>query len=310
MTSTPSAPLLPKSPKLRFVWGGALIAFGIFLLFRATGSGSPDVPGLTLLVVDEAQTPLACTSTLWRVEAGRSTANEGASQACEEGRLSWSELEAGDYRLVVQAPGRERHERRVAVDFSEVDLGVQVLQDGRRVEGRVVMAEVPVEGALVLVEGGRRVRSDAEGRFVLEGLPQGELELRAAAQGGRGKASLPASVLEVSEVVIPLERGQGQGLLGLKFERKSSGPVVTDLLPNSPAASQLEYGDRLLRVDGVALTQLDSSEIAQILAGEVGSVARLEVERAGEPWTVELARIAPHTLAEPASLSQEHPPED
>ena len=72
--------------------------------------------------------------------------------------------------------------------------------------------------------------------------------------------------------------------------------MVTDLLPNSPAAKQLEFGDRILMVDGVSLSQLDSSEIAQVLAGEAGSVASLQVERAGEPWGVELARIAPHAL--------------
>ncbi|MEC7240442.1 MAG: hypothetical protein VXW32_04335, partial [Myxococcota bacterium] len=67
MTSTPSAPAPPKSAKLRFVWGGALIVFGVFLLFRATGSGSPDVSGVAIRIVDDEQQPLPCSSTLWRV---------------------------------------------------------------------------------------------------------------------------------------------------------------------------------------------------------------------------------------------------
>lgn len=297
MTSTPPASTPSKSPKLRIVWGGALIAFGILLLFRATGSGSPDNSGITVYLVDGEQKPIACSSTLWRVEAGSSHADEEASQACVEGRLTWSGLDHGEYRLVVQSPGKERLEQRVAVSFSEVDLGTRTLSEGLRVEGRVVMGEEPVSGALVLVEGGRRVHSDTEGRFALDGLPRKDLEFRAAAEGGRGSATFQlGDESGESVLVIALERGRGQGLLGLKFELRGGGPVVTDLLPNSPAAKKLEFGDRILMVDGVSLSQLDSSEIAQVLAGEAGSVASLQVERAGEPWGVELARIAPHAL--------------
>ena len=311
MTSNPSAPAPPKSPKLSFVWGGSLIVFGIFLLFRATGSGEPDVSGISVRVVDEAQEPLVCSSTLWRVEAGRSQASERASQTCEDGRLSWQDLDHGDYRLVVQSPGKERYEKRVAVDFGQVDLGTQILTEGQRVEGRVEMGGQPVSGALVLVEGGRRVHTDEEGRFAVEGLPMRDLEFRAAAEGGRGSAKIEVSGLEpTTELVIALERGRGQGLLGLKFELRNGGPVVTDLLPNSPAAEQLEHGDRLLMVDGVSVRQLDSSEIAQVLSGEVGSLARLQVERAGEPWDVELTRIAPHALTEPGAIQEDSIPAD
>ena len=289
MTSTPSAPASLKSSKLRFVWGGALIAFGVFLLFRATGSGSPDVSGIAIRLVDDEQQSLPCSSTLWKVENGRSVAEEASSQKCVEGRLFWRRLEPGEYRLVVHSPGKERLEKRVAVDFGEVDLGTQVLAEGLRVEGRVVLAKTPVSGALVLIEGGRRVHSDEEGRFVLEGLPRRELELRAAAEGARGTSTIQPGESAKTEVLIVLERGRGQGLLGLKFEIREEGPVVTDLLPNSPAAKQLEHGDRLLTVDGVSVSQLDSSEVAQVLTGEVGSIAHLQVERAGQPWEVELA---------------------
>ena len=299
MTSTPSAPAPPKSAKLRFVWGGALIVFGVFLLFRATGSGSPDVSGVAIRIVDDEQQPLPCSSTLWRVERGRSVADDSASQKCVEGQLRWQKLEHGEYRIVVHSPGKERFEKRVAVDFGEVDLGTQVLSEGLRIEGRVVLGQAPVAGALVLVEGGRRILSDDEGRFVLEGLPRRDLELRAASEGARGSSTVEPGGLAEAEALIVLERGRGQGLLGLKVELREKGPVVTDLLPNSPAAQHLEHGDLLITVDGVSVSSLDNSEVAQVLAGEVGSVSRLQLERAGQPREVELSRIAPSALAEP-----------
>jgi len=52
----------------------------------------------------------------------------------------------------------------------------------------------------------------------------------------------------------------------------------------------------LLRVDGVEVSELSSEQVAQVLAGEIDSLATLVVERAGESRTLELRRIDPLEL--------------
>lgn len=314
MPSEPSAPPHKSSRKPRVFLGVSVMVLVRTLLvllagvglFRLTGSGDPDVPGIRVQLLDSQQNPVACTSTLWFEDAGRSQAGEDSSRLCEQGELVWTDLEAGSYRLVAQAPGKERFERRVQVDFAAIDLGVVVVSDGMRVEGQVVMAEEPVGDALILVEGGRRVQSGPDGRFALDGLPAQDLEFRAAAEGGRGAARFEISKAGEEVFQIQLERGRGQGLLGLRFESRTRGPVVTDLLSGTPASQELERGDLLLEVDGVALLQLAKQEVAQVLAGEVGSVAALKIERAGVVRDVSLKRVAPQTLIDvPPSSAEE-----
>jgi hypothetical protein len=193
-----------------------------------------------------------------------------------------------------QSKGMMLMEKVVTVEKDSVNLGEFTLVPGRTIQGVVLMGETPVEGALVLVEGGRRTQSDPDGRFIVKGLPKTELSLRAAAQAGRGALELAAD--ESDGLVVRLERGKGQGLLGLRFERKDRGLVVTELLPNTAAAESLERGDLLLKVDGVELFELSSDEVAQILAGEIDSLATLVVRRGGEIRALELRRIDPIEL--------------
>jgi hypothetical protein len=193
-----------------------------------------------------------------------------------------------------QAKGMMLMEKLVTVEKDSVDLGEFILVPGRTIQGVVLMGGTPVEGALVLVEGGRRTQSDSLGRFIIKGLPTTELSLRAAAQAGRGALELSAD--ESDGLVMQLERGKGQGLIGLRFERKDTGLVVTELLPNTAAAEFLERGDLLLKVDGVEVFELSSEEVAQVLAGEIDSIATIVVRRAGESRTLELRRIDPFEL--------------
>ena len=278
--------------------------FALFVLVSAffalqvlNGAGDVDA-GVRLRLVNAAGEPLECAATLWSEGEGQRQASELSSQACKEGWLHWSDLTPGDYRVMTQAKGMQLLEKTVRVDDALVDLDEVVLVDGRSVSGRVMLAGEPVDGALILVEGGRRTHSDKDGLFSFRGLPKTALSLRAAAQAGRGAVEISEDYDGSEELLVLLERGRGQGLLGLKFEQKDSGPVVVDLLESTDAADQLERGDRLLRVDGVAVADLTAEEIAQLLAGQVDSKAHLEIERAGERKSLTLNRIDPVLLTQ------------
>ena len=274
--------------------GLGALGVGVFLL---SGSGDVDEPGFSIGLRDFRGDEAECSATLWRESDGKRHATESSSKPCEAGRLSWTNLQPGIYRLIAHSPESERLEKQVKIDFKFVDLGTVDLQKGMRLQGKVWMEGDPVADALILVEGGRRSRSDAEGRFSIDGLPLKELEVRAAAQAGRGAIRVLPEMSN-QDISFELTRGKGQGLLGLQFDLKERGPVVTALLPGSGAAAELEPGDLLLQVDGVGVLDLSKDEVAQILSGETGSKSSIQIERAGETRDVLLSRMDPVELVE------------
>jgi hypothetical protein len=273
----------------------ALVFIGSFAL-RSWKHLDANTSGLSLRLVNAEGEALDCAATLWVEGKGIRQANQTSSQTCQDGWLAWTELSPGPYRVISQAEDMVLFEQVVDIDQDFVELGEITLVEGRNIRGLVLLGGQPIGGALILVEGGRRTHSDEEGRFSFRGLPKTTLALRAAAQASRGALDVPADAQE--DLVLHLERGRGQGLLGLKFKRKALGPVVVDLLDGTAAAEQLERGDRILYVDGVAVGQLTSEEIAQLLAGELSSYATLLIERAGEQQSVTLLRIDPVALTQ------------
>lgn len=70
-----------------------------------------------------------------------------------------------------------------------------------------------------------------------------------------------------------------------------AGVRVVEVPADSPAArAGLQPGDRILQVDGKALTGRSSQDVQQLLSGEVGSTASLEVLRDGEVLALHIAR--------------------
>ena len=277
----------------------ALVA-GSVGLFRLTGSGDVDQSGFSIEFRDAQGGPAECVATLWLKTGGQRQASETASQNCVAGRVEWIPIEPGTYQLIAQSPGHERVEKSLNIGMKTVDFGSMDLRKGMRIEGLVELEGAPVADALILLEGGRRTTSNAEGRFVVDGLPREELELRAAAQAGRGALRVrPEDTVE--DLHLVLTRGKGQGLLGLQFDLRAKGPVVTALLSGSEASEELERGDLLVEIDGVGVRELSKEEVAQVLAGEVGSTAFLKVERAGELREINLRRMDPLNLVESGS---------
>jgi hypothetical protein len=281
-----------------------LLVFAASLFFRGPqqGEGEPQDVGqvedrgleIALRLVSESGEPIACAGTLWRQNDGSRRASEESTEWCVDGWLKWRGVAPGKYRLMTQAEGMQLVEKDVEIASESIHLGEIALKPGRSIEGQVVLAGKPIEGALVLVEGGRRTQTDADGHFFFRGLPLAPLALRAAAQGGRGALELSAK--DSTGLVVRLERGRGQGLLGLRFERQDKGPVVTGLLAGTAAADQLEPGDLLLKVDGVEVCEMSTEEIALVLAGQIDSLAVLEIDRGGATQHLEMRRIDPIEL--------------
>lgn len=69
------------------------------------------------------------------------------------------------------------------------------------------------------------------------------------------------------------------------------GVRVVEVPPDSPAErGGLRAGDRLVSVDGQTVAGLTAEKVQQLLAGEVGSTARLQVLREGETRTLAIKR--------------------
>ncbi len=98
----------------------------------------------------------------------------------------------------------------------------------------------------------------------------------------------------LSPVDEAAERDSMQGeISGIGVEITSEEGFLTVISPieGSPAeAAGLMPGDRILEADGISLIDLDVSEAAQIVRGEVGTPVMLVIERDGESFDLEVIR--------------------
>lgn len=94
---------------------------------------------------------------------------------------------------------------------------------------------------------------------------------------------------------------EGFGGIGIRYRIKEGIPVLTDILPQTPAErAGLRKGDQLTHADGVALKNLDRREISKKLRGPTHTRIELTFVRPGqsEPMTVAMdrAHIFPVTI--------------
>lgn len=93
----------------------------------------------------------------------------------------------------------------------------------------------------------------------------------------------------------------GFGGVGIRFRTSYDYIEITDIIPNTPAASsELQIGDKVIKIGETALEGLNSSKISDLLRGQIGSEVQLAVLRAEEnsPLSVNLERtlIIPPTV--------------
>jgi carboxyl-terminal processing protease len=95
---------------------------------------------------------------------------------------------------------------------------------------------------------------------------------------------------EYHEFVSSLS-GRPVGGIGVVIDYKGGVALVDHVIAKSPAAQAgLRAGDRIVSVDGVALSTLDANSVADHLRGAVGSTAHLEIFRDGATQAVAVVR--------------------
>ena len=109
--------------------------------------------------------------------------------------------------------------------------------------------------------------------------------------------------LAPEEAATARGRRIGQVGLGLRLAAgRGEVVVLTTILPEGPAAAAgLRPGDRLVAVDGVAVSARELGAAAALLEGPVGEPVALSLRRAGRPLQVRLLR----SLIPPESLQAE-----
>jgi C-terminal processing protease CtpA/Prc len=87
------------------------------------------------------------------------------------------------------------------------------------------------------------------------------------------------------------------------FGWSSEAVRVADVPADGPAAKAgLLPGDRLIAIDGAPVAGLSSAEVQKKLAGEVGTIAVLTIERDGKPVEIRVER-APYRRPQISGLS-------
>lgn len=261
--------------------------------------GSPD-PGIgqgtasvRVQLTDRAGALVTCGGTLWRVlSEGRRAMGEGSTQSCSGGVLRWEGLPPGDWRLMASGPGLALYDRSFAVGEGEVlDLGAVALDPGGRVHGVVTQEGAPVGSARVRSSDGQVTRTDALGRFRLEGVPVGPVRLDVLAGRFSGQAQAEVVVEQSVAVDVALRPLAPRGMVGLRVDSREGAVVVATVVEGSPAAGQVLPEDQLLAVDGVAVGG-DLDRARALMAGAPGEPVTLQVLRGEQTLELVLVRAA------------------
>ena len=188
-------------------------------------------------------------------------------------------------------------------DLSGVDF---VVQRGRSISGVVFDQDTarPLPGAGVKAlrdfetraRGKGGVRTDAQGRFSLEGLSAGRLELSVTRAGysshtvvvGPGDGDVRIGLTAFAERAG--KQGDDYEGIGIQFDEGHGYRVKATHPEGGARLAGVEVGDEILAADGVLASSVTSQEFVLQLKGTAGSVVTLTVRRAGREFELHAVR--------------------
>ncbi len=251
----------------------------------------PGVVQVQVLAPDGDIVP--CRATLYVVpEPGRKLMARDSSQSCDErGQLTWTAREPGDYHLMAMSEGAAMLEHSFTLaEGPGQSVGPLSFQPGGRVFGLVTHEGQPVGGADVRVTGGGNGRTGDNGKYRIEGVAVGEIEVRAGVGiHGAGK-TVELQAGQTLQVDLELETVGSPGQVGVQLEDRDGAVVIARLRPGWPAEASLRPLDELVQVNGQDVT--DRTQAKALMAGEPDQPLVLTVRRDGETHDVELVRAS------------------
>lgn len=240
---------------------------------RSTGKTQTAAPGSLRGRVLLADNGMPLSDATVSVVSGVGLAPDIAPMTDAVGRFSFEGLTPGWWKLRALGPNGESGEAEVRVyDNAPADMIIEVERQASAIGsiwGRVVLADTgfPVSDAAVSVESGAELgtdlalKTDAAGRFVVEGVPTGTWVLRALTPHGQsGEAEIRISdvspaylVIEVEQRLPAISNIQGRVLLadtGMPVSEATLS-VVSGAGPAPDIASMTDAAGRF-SVDGLA----------------------------------------------------------
>jgi hypothetical protein len=233
-----------------------------------------------------------------------------------DGAFSFTAVPPGTYELDAYLPGGAvASTPPVPLEPGAQQTGLRlVAMPGASIRGRVVDFRTgrPVAGVRAqgrgTASGQLSASGDADGRFVLAGLPVGKtVELAIAAEGGDyitdcQHVETPATGAPVDLGDVPLFPGPAQKLTiagaaatGLWFHSFAGHPTVYSVMPGSPAATAgARPGELVLAIDGKDVRSLSSSVVEGLVA-TAGAKVELKVQGAGGARLLSVPRPEPGT---------------
>lgn len=255
-------------------------------------------------VVDGADRPMAAATVIAeRVLGPLERASVAAVTSYgSEGRFRVGGLGPGTYALSAHALGAAPS-AEVTVELDRESETVQLrVHPGGRLLGRVTSgAAAAIEGARVELETQRGddsspvslradARTDADGRYVLDGVPSGLQSIFVSAEGHHARILSGITVGDgeartIDVELTPVEEGEAPRLelagIGAVLSGRDDALVIGEVLEGGGArAAGLVRGDAVLAVDGVLVTELGFGESIQRIRGPEGSTVVLRVRRA------------------------------
>lgn len=223
-----------------------------------------------------------------------------------EGRFEMGDLPAGQVRVAVIAPAHAPSEP-VEVEIPEPPGGPGrldvLLSAGGRIVGQVLDRETrrPIPGASVEVEGQpepaasvvpsrAEATADADGHFVLAGVPSRPLSLFASAPAHHARILSGLHVAdggELGPVTIELSpTGEGEdprvelaGIGAVLAQRGDALRIVEVNLAGGAAEAGLAAGDDVVTIEGRPVRDLGFADAIQRIRGPEGSTIQLGVRR-------------------------------